>query len=118
MAGGYAETVTYQDPCYLGRYNEIFEPPREILKSLAGLRLVEMESNRGKSFCCGGGGGGAWMEEAGNARINYLRAKQAQTTVASVLCTACPFCMTMMNDGVKANPSGSGSPLRSWILPK
>ncbi len=112
MAGGYAETVTYQDPCYLGRYNEIFEPPREILKSLAGLRLVEMATNRGKSFCCGGGGGGAWMEEEGSARINHLRAQQGQTTGAAVLCTACPFCMTMMNDGVKANPSGSGESLK------
>ncbi|MGA7578130.1 MAG: heterodisulfide reductase-related iron-sulfur binding cluster [Desulfobaccales bacterium] len=112
VAGGCAETVTYHDPCYLGRYNEIFEAPREILKALAGLRLVEMESNRGKSFCCGGGGGGAWMEDAGNARINYLRAKQAQTTVASVLCTACPFCMTMMNDGIKTNQAGPGEVIK------
>lgn len=105
--GGKPDRITYHDPCYLGRYNEEFDAPRQLLYRLTGSFPVEMERSRGRSFCCGGGGGGSWVEEEGN-RINRLRALQAMETGADVLCTACPFCMTMMEDGVKAVDAEGG----------
>ncbi|MCL6452734.1 MAG: (Fe-S)-binding protein [Alicyclobacillus sp.] len=96
------ETITYHDSCYLGRYNDVYDPPRFILESIPGVRLVEMERSRNKSMCCGAGGGGMFKEETGN-RINVMRSKQAIDTGASIIGTACPYCMTMMIDGTKAN---------------
>lgn len=95
------QTVTYHDSCYLGRYNDIYDAPRYILESIPGVKLVEMDRNRNKSMCCGAGGGGMFKEETGN-RINVMRAGQALSTGASIVGTACPYCMTMMIDGVKA----------------
>ncbi|KPV42785.1 (Fe-S)-binding protein [Alicyclobacillus ferrooxydans] len=96
------ETITYHDSCYLGRYNDVYDPPRYILESIPGLKLVEMERSRNKSMCCGAGGGGMFKEETGT-RINVMRSKQAIDTGASIIGTACPYCMTMMIDGTKAN---------------
>ncbi|QSO51037.1 4Fe-4S dicluster domain-containing protein [Alicyclobacillus curvatus] len=96
------ETITYHDSCYLGRYNDVYDPPRYILESIPGVKLVEMERSRNKSMCCGAGGGGMFKEEAGT-RINVMRSKQAIDTGASIIGTACPYCMTMMIDGTKAN---------------
>lgn len=96
------ETITYHDSCYLGRYNDIYDPPRYILESIPGVKLVEMERSRNKSMCCGAGGGGMFKEETGAARINVMRAEQALETGAGIVGTACPYCMTMLIDGTKA----------------
>ncbi|MCD6493297.1 MAG: 4Fe-4S dicluster domain-containing protein [Archaeoglobaceae archaeon] len=94
--------VTYHDPCYLGRYNGMYELPREILKSIPGIELVEMPRNRERSFCCGAGGGNLIREYPGKDRPNNIRAREAAETGAEILAVACPFCMIMLEDGVKA----------------
>jgi Fe-S oxidoreductase/CheY-like chemotaxis protein len=93
--------VTYHDPCYLGRYNDIYEEPREILTSIPTLEFTEMDRVKKNSFCCGGGGGRSWMEEAGT-KISHLRADNAIETKAEILALACPFCTIMFEDAVKA----------------
>jgi Fe-S oxidoreductase/nitrate reductase gamma subunit len=93
--------VTYHDSCFLGRANEIFEEPRRILQAMPGLRLVEMERHRVRSFCCGAGGGRMWMEEKIGTRINQIRTEQAIQTQAEWVGTACPYCLTMIGDGIK-----------------
>jgi len=95
-------TVTYHDSCYLGRYNRIYEEPRRILNSIPGVRLKEMEMSRFRSFCCGGGGGRMWMEEHLGKRINEMRTVQALELKPDVIATACPYCLTMLGDGLKA----------------
>jgi Fe-S oxidoreductase len=96
------EIITYHDPCYLGRYNDIFKPPRKILKNLPGVKLVEMEDRGKRSFCCGGGGGRMWLEENIGRRISELRIEQAVKTEARTIATACPFCLQMLGDAIKA----------------
>jgi len=99
---GIGEVVTYHDPCYLGRYNDIYQPPRQIIRSIPDVTMVEMERNRERSFCCGGGGGHMWLEERIGRRINELRTEQAIETKAQIVVTACPFCRQMFDDGIKA----------------
>ncbi|UCH84900.1 MAG: (Fe-S)-binding protein [Candidatus Latescibacterota bacterium] len=94
----YAKTVTYHDPCYLGRHNEIFDEPREILGRIPGLELNEMAASRKNSLCCGGGGGRVWMETEKGERFSDLRLEQARDTGAAVLVTACPYCISMFED--------------------
>lgn len=96
-----ARKVTYHDPCYLGRHNGIYEPPREILKSIPGLELVEMERNRADSLCCGGGGGGLWNEVEADERFSVLRVREAFETGAEVIAAACPYCISMFEDALK-----------------
>jgi len=93
--------LTYHDPCYIGRYNGIYEEPRRVLTVLNSGGIVEMGRNRNKSFCCGGGGGRVWMEEKIGKRVNQTRMKEALDTGAEVLAAACPFCITMFDDGIK-----------------
>jgi Fe-S oxidoreductase len=96
------ETITYHDSCYLGRYNEIFNQPREILKSIDGVQLVEMARNREDGMCCGAGGGLMWMEEQAGTRINVARTEQALKVNPSILSSGCPYCLTMLSDGTKS----------------
>ncbi|MGG1397011.1 4Fe-4S dicluster domain-containing protein [Bacillus salipaludis] len=96
------ETITFHDSCYLGRYNDVYDPPREILKTIPGVKLMEMERNREKAMCCGAGGGLMWMEEETGNRINVARTEQALETNSTVISSACPYCLTMISDGTKA----------------
>ncbi len=96
------EKITFHDSCYLGRYNDVYDPPREILKSIPGVTLVEMERNHERGMCCGAGGGLMWMEEETGHRINVARTEQALAVNPTVISSGCPFCLTMLTDGTKA----------------
>ncbi|EYB35673.1 heterodisulfide reductase-related iron-sulfur binding cluster [Bacillus velezensis] len=96
------ETITFHDSCYLGRYNEVYEPPRAILKAIPGVQLKEMERSRENGMCCGAGGGLMWMEEETGARINTARTEQALSVSPTVISSGCPYCLTMLGDGTKA----------------
>jgi Fe-S oxidoreductase len=93
--------LTYHDPCYIGRYNDVYDEPRHVLTVLNSNGVTEMRRNRNKSFCCGGGGGRAWMEEKIGKRVNQTRVNEALETGAKVMAAACPFCITMFDDGIK-----------------
>ncbi|TQL02536.1 Fe-S oxidoreductase [Cellulomonas sp. SLBN-39] len=103
---GTGTTVTYHDPCYLGRHNQVYTPPRDLLAA-AGVTLAEMPRNRETSFCCGAGGARMWMEETIGERIGTARAAEAVATGASAIATACPFCTVMIGDGVAAHTRAS-----------
>ena len=94
--------ITFHDPCYLGRYNQEYDSPREIISESAS-SVTEMQRHRNESFCCGAGGARMWMEENLGTRINEERVLQAEKTGADTLATGCPFCMTMLSDGIAAS---------------
>ena len=101
--------ATFHDSCYLGRHNRIFDAPREILAKIPGLQTVEMERNREMAMCCGGGGGLSWFEEDTDKRVNDRRLEQASDAISvsgtdksSLIVTSCPFCLTMIEDGLAA----------------
>lgn len=103
-------TLTYHDPCYLGRHNNIYAPPRQLLQALPGAQLVEMTRTGDKSFCCGAGGGQMWKEERLGTRVNQNRAAEAVATGADKVVVACPFCSVMLTDGVTENAAAGGRP--------
>lgn len=94
LKGEYAKKVTYHDPCYLGRHNGIYDEPREVLRKIPGLELVEMEAHGKNSLCCGGGGGRIWMDTPQEERFSDIRLHQANEVGAQVLATSCPYCIT------------------------
>jgi Fe-S oxidoreductase len=95
------KVITYHDSCYLGRGNRIFDAPRKIIHSIPGLKLIEMKQHHNRSFCCGAGGGRMWMEEHIGTRINQMRTDHAIDVKAELIGTACPYCLTMLGDGIK-----------------
>jgi Fe-S oxidoreductase len=98
----HGKTLTFHDSCYLGRYNNVYDAPRKVLQSLPHAHIEEMKLSRDMGRCCGAGGGRMWMEEKTGTRINHKRLEDVQTqTSATIIATACPFCLTMLGDAVK-----------------
>lgn len=102
IQGPFKHKVTFQDPCFLGRWNQVYDPPRQVLAAIPGLTLVEIEPHREDGLCCGGGGGRMLMETPSGERFSDLRLQQAVATGAEVLATACPFCIACLEDSLKA----------------
>lgn len=97
-----ADTMTIHDACYLGRYNQVYEPPRELCKAVPNTRLLELPRNRESGFCCGGGGGRMWLHENIGKNINVLRSEEIAEHPVDVIGTSCPYCLVMLDDGVKS----------------
>jgi Fe-S oxidoreductase len=98
------QKITFHDPCYLGRHNQIYAPPRELLEA-SGCDIEEMPRNQERSFCCGGGGSRMWMEEKLGTRINLNRVDEAIATGVQEVAVGCPFCRIMIGDGMTARES-------------
>ena len=117
-------TITFHDPCYLGRHNEIYDPPRELLGALPGATVAEMPRNRERSFCCGAGGARMWMEEKIGTRINTNRTEEALTTLQATgghaenqaIATGCPFCRVMLSDGLTAKQADGSAPATTEVI--
>jgi Fe-S oxidoreductase len=101
IKGEYRKIVKYQDPCYLGRRNKVYDPPRKILDTILGIKCIEMEKTKHESHCCGGGGVGLWLDFQ-DVRMDLQRADEAHETGAQVIAVACPVCLQMLDSAVKA----------------
>ncbi|GFO53708.1 electron transfer flavoprotein [Geomonas sp. Red276] len=99
--GGDLGRVVFHDSCYLGRHNEVYEPPREVIRQVTGKAVHELPRNKENGFCCGAGGGRMWLEEHEGTAINRSRVKEALDQKPATICVSCPFCMTMFEDGIK-----------------
>ena len=97
-------------PCYLGRHNRVFAPPRDILDAIPGARVAEMPRNKEQSFCCGAGGARMWMDETIGQRINENRTDEALSLTPDIVTAACPFCIVMLTDGVKLRQQQGQAP--------
>jgi Fe-S oxidoreductase len=94
-------TLTYHDPCYLGRYNNLYKEPRQVLQAIPKIKIEEMERSKEAGFCCGGGGGLMWIEEQpGTTKINHMRLEDVLKTGAKTVVTACPYCLQMFEDAI------------------
>ena len=117
-------TITYHDPCYLGRHNQVYDPPRDLLGSIPGATVAEMPRHGSRSFCCGGGGARMWMEEKIGTRINDDRTAEAVTTLEAAgagtgpaaIATGCPFCRVMLSDGLTAQQAQGRAPESVEVL--
>lgn len=98
----FADSIAIHDPCYLGRYNGIYEPLRKLCTAVPGATIKELDASYDKGFCCGGGGGRMWLHESAGEKINVMRARQVADNGVAAVATACPYCLTMMEDGFKA----------------
>jgi Fe-S oxidoreductase len=98
--------IIFHDSCYLGRHNNIYDQPRNALAQATGKQPLEFERNRNQGFCCGGGGGRMWLEEHTGSRININRVEEALAKNPDTVCVACPYCLTMFEDGLKDKQSG------------
>ncbi|MDP7578862.1 MAG: (Fe-S)-binding protein [SAR202 cluster bacterium] len=108
-------TVAYHDSCYLGRHNDVYDAPREIAQSIPGVKLVEMERNRERGFCCGAGGGHMWIEESRGRRVNHIRTQQVAETGADTVAVSCPFCLQMFVEGVDSVESANKTQVRDLL---
>jgi Fe-S oxidoreductase len=108
--------ITYHDPCFLGRHNKVYTPPREILESVPGLSTGEMHRCKDRGFCCGAGGARMWMEEKIGKRINDERTEEALELDPDVISTACPFCITMLSDSVTSKKQAGEAPEHVEVL--
>ncbi|HUJ69467.1 MAG TPA: (Fe-S)-binding protein [Syntrophorhabdales bacterium] len=111
LPGAPEARVVIHDSCYLGRYNAIYEEPRQIIESACGSQAIDMDRTRGESFCCGAGGGRLWMHESRGERISSERTRQALAKEPSIIATSCPYCLMMFEDGLK--DEGSQGPVRA-----
>ncbi|HET9647656.1 MAG TPA: (Fe-S)-binding protein [Microlunatus sp.] len=109
-------TITYHDPCYLGRHNDVYDPPRELLEVLPQATFTEMPRHRDRSFCCGAGGARMWMEERIGTRINLTRTDEALSTGATTIATGCPFCRVMLSDGLTARQADGAAPETAEVI--
>jgi Fe-S oxidoreductase len=100
ITGDYKKKVTYHDPCYLGRHNDIYDEPREVLQNISSIELTEMEDSREDSLCCGGGGGRIWMDTPKGERFSDIRLEQAAKVGAEILVTSCPYCIANFEDSL------------------